>query len=74
MVLSGNVDLTGPATNGHRVPSDNASAKQQLTELVLNLFLNRATNWTRPVFWVEAGFGDNVYRCVGHPSLDGQFA
>jgi len=26
MVLSGNVDLTGPATNGHRVPGDNAAA------------------------------------------------
>ena len=38
MVLSGNVDLTGPATNGHRVPGDNAAAKQQFTELVLNLF------------------------------------
>ena len=60
MVLSGNVDLTGPATNGHRVPSDNAAAKQQFTELVLNLFLNGTANWSRPLFWGEAGFGDNV--------------
>ena len=74
MVLSGNVNLTGPATDSHRVPGDNVAAEQQLTELVLDLFLNRTTNWTRPVFWVEAGFGDNIHRCVGHPSLDGQFA